>query len=597
MKKTLQFTLLISLLYWVSCKKTDTPEPNPDVIIHENVIVVSDETNQTLTAIDSTHLTYAGTGNQIDDIKAGSILVSEPTLIAPYGYLRKVTQVSKEGNQTILTTIEAKITDVIQEGKIKIQKNITPDDTLRSNLFEGNMDLLLFDNDNNPNTVDKQIKLNGSYSLGVELIFELTIANSQVEYSKIGISVIKDIDLNLNASGQLDLLNQNLQAEIFDFDLNPQVFYIGVVPIVLVPNLYSHAGLTGEIEASVTYGGKYQTTTSYYAEYYPNSGWDFKKDTFNQITNPYITCQANLSGKAFFDLGLKYKFYGLSSNNVNLKGEVFLKGEAECNNNNPACTSFCETEIKYGAKIEGSVNVNVLGILTGSYSKDFEFSNTIYQSQSATNCNTIIIAHVVNSCGYSQPVSYEYSGLPDVPGGSYGTSDNFELIRPLEEGDFTLTIWVEGGEPQVFPISVSYSNSYFNLGEIVIQPSLACACNFATQPIGISSSNFTFYPSTSPTISVTGIFNNSCGSPIDLSEVGFQKYVVQNGTTYAAGGTTYFSGEILPNAQLPYSSWPVGNINGINQVGDLQSGSAELIIQIDYNGFIVNTESFPININ
>lgn len=594
MKKKLQFTLLISLLCWVSCEKADPLEPNPDVKIHENAIVVSDETNQKLTAVDSTHVTYTGTGNQIDDIKAGSVLVSEPTLIAPFGYLRKVTQISRQGNQTILTTEDAKITDVIEDGKIKIQKIITPGDTLRSNLFEGNMDLLLFDNDNNPNTVDKQIKLNGAYSIGMELIFELTIENSQVEYSKIGISVIKDIDLNLNASGRLDLLNQNLQAEIFDFDLNPQVFYIGVVPIVLVPNLYSHAGLKGEIEASVTYGGKYQTTTSYYAEYYPNSGWDFKKDTINQITNPYIICQASLSGKAFFDLGIKYKFYGLSSNNVNLKGEVFLKGEAQCNNNNPACTSFCETEIKYGAKIEGSLNVNVLGILTGSFSKDFEFSKTLYQSQSGWNCKTIIKASVLNSCGYSQQVFFEYSGLPSGP---YTATENFELMRPLVEGDFTLTIWVQGGEPQVFPISVSYSNSFLDLGQIVIQPIQSCACSFANQSIGITSSNFSFSPNTSPTVSVTGSFNNICDNSIDLSKVGFQKYVVQNGTTYPAGGTTYFSGDILPNAQLPYNSWPVGNINGINQVGNLQSGSAGLIIDIDYGGFIVNRGSFPITIN
>ncbi|HOY18406.1 MAG TPA: hypothetical protein PLC89_13960 [Haliscomenobacter sp.] len=596
MKKTFQITIFTTLLLLIGCKKSDSPEPNPDVKINENAIVVSSETNQILTAIDSIHVTYTGNGNQIDDIKSGSILVSEPTAIAPYGYLRRVTNVSKQGNKTILTTEEAKITDVIEAGEIKIQKTITPDDTLRSNLFEGNMDLLLFDNDNDPNTVDKQIKLNGSYSLGVELIFELTIENSQVEYSKIGVSVVKDVDLNLNASGQLDLLNQSLQAEIFDFDLNPQVFYIGVVPIVLVPNLYSHAGIKGEIEASVNYGGKYKTTTSYYAEYLQSSGWDFKKDTINQITNPYIICQASLSGKVFFDLGLKYKFYGLSSNNVNLKGEVFLKGEAECNNNNPGCTAFCETEIKYGAKIEGSVNVNVLGILTGTFSKDFEFSKTLYQSQSAWGCKTTIKASVINSFGYTQPVFYEYTGQQS---GTFGESPDFELVRPLVEGDFMLTIWIAGGEPQVFPISVSYSNSFFDLGQIVIQPNLtSCASNFANEPIGLSSNNFVLSPPATNQISVTGNIKNTCNAPIDLNNVGFQAYVEQNGTQFPNGGfqygPVYGIPELLPNAQIPYTPGPGTNVIGAPGV---QVGSANYIMDIDYGGFIVKRSIVPIIIN
>jgi hypothetical protein len=56
----------------------------------------------------------------LDALAAGDVLAAEPSLAAPYGYLRRVTAVRREGDEVALETEQAKLTDAVKSGTLRI---------------------------------------------------------------------------------------------------------------------------------------------------------------------------------------------------------------------------------------------------------------------------------------------------------------------------------------------------------------------------------------------------------------------------------------------------------------------------------------------
>ena len=101
--------IILALIY--SCKKSETP-PSPDeIIIAKEVKVINNQTwNEQFISLDSANYTITFSKNITSSyqFKAGDIIVSA----AGEGLLRKVQNVSESGNEIIVQTVPASLTEI-----------------------------------------------------------------------------------------------------------------------------------------------------------------------------------------------------------------------------------------------------------------------------------------------------------------------------------------------------------------------------------------------------------------------------------------------------------------------------------------------------
>ena len=113
------FICLLFGFIFFSCNK-DIEEKIRDTIIKDNVTVVSKNQDNKLEKVEENILIFSDT----IQVKPNEILVSGVTEKAPYGYLRKVVSSKFASNigKFIVVTEEAKLTDVIEYGKVSIKR-------------------------------------------------------------------------------------------------------------------------------------------------------------------------------------------------------------------------------------------------------------------------------------------------------------------------------------------------------------------------------------------------------------------------------------------------------------------------------------------
>jgi len=122
MKKLIIILLSISILIVISCENPTPPDDNDEEIILSEETVVIDETNLSEPDIDSTgtFYSYTFTGNP-PDINVNDVIIGQ----TDYGYLRRVTNVAINGNEIVLQTEQACLTDAIKECAIKDSIKLT----------------------------------------------------------------------------------------------------------------------------------------------------------------------------------------------------------------------------------------------------------------------------------------------------------------------------------------------------------------------------------------------------------------------------------------------------------------------------------------
>jgi hypothetical protein len=350
--------LLATIIFNTGCKKDQNPENK--IILHDNVVVISPDQNQDLILIDSNRLIY---GQEID-FKAGDILVSDVSEMAPYGYLRKVISVSTIGNQYIVSTENAKLTDVIKEGKAQFTYTLSPDDTLRSSLFTGEFNLNAIEEVTASSGVEAN--LNGDYSLGLDLNVDFEINNSELEYAKFGIEPSISGSINAEITGLVQLPQDSFEKKLFSYPMNPITFWIGAVPIVFIPDIYAKVGVSGSAEGYVVISSDYNASNEYFAEY-SNGAWDLGRNSSYTSSNHDISAGVSVNAETYIKIGLKAELYGSDDNYGKIEAKLSLGGEVSCSANTSGCP-FCNYSLKASAKGKAEIALGLLGYDIASFS-------------------------------------------------------------------------------------------------------------------------------------------------------------------------------------------------------------------------------------
>ena len=275
-----------------------TPDPQTQaVIIPETTTVADADTRAALRSYDSDSgaMTFAQTTPALARLKAGDVLVSEPSNAAPSGYLRKVTTIRQDGVQTVIATTQADLAEAITQGELNADFQLTGDDLIRTEGLPEGMTLtatpkgglkpqagvgdnysfnLTFNKTfvpiQGPNAtgtikVDGSVAFNVGYgvNVGIKVIPPLLSFQASVGFAQ---------SSNLNITG-------DFQGAVGDSVLigtqyfKPKTFVIGVVPVVIVPKVELYLTAGGEITAHLNFAASESVTAQVGARWTSEDGW------------------------------------------------------------------------------------------------------------------------------------------------------------------------------------------------------------------------------------------------------------------------------------------------------------------------------------
>ncbi|WP_344983022.1 hypothetical protein [Deinococcus rubellus] len=226
----------------------------------------------------------------------GDVLVSEPSAAAPSGYLRKVQSVSQDSGAVVLGTTQASLTDAITEGQLNANFQLSGDDLLRTEGLPKGVTVTA----NPANSLKAQDGVGTNYNFSMN--FDKTFVpikgpnatgtirvdggvNFNVGYGvDVGIHVFSSPHLTFQASvgfAQSSHLNitGDFQGVAGDTVLigtqyfKPETFFVGFVPVVLVPKVELYLTAGGEITAHVNFAASESVTAQVGARWTSSDGW------------------------------------------------------------------------------------------------------------------------------------------------------------------------------------------------------------------------------------------------------------------------------------------------------------------------------------
>jgi uncharacterized protein (TIGR02145 family) len=251
-----------------------------------DVFVFDSLKSKDIISIDSTSLVMKSNSPIISNLTIGKIITSEPTTVAPYGFLRRVVSITSGNNGTVVVTENAKITDVVESGIVSFKRQFSPSDTLKNVIdtktekiqggggftlsFAG---IVIYDNDKNLETTNDQISLDGTNTFTPTIGFNLVIDNWQLKQVLLQLNVENQMELTASANFAYEKEIQKSLNELLGIPkikLPNITIWLGWFPFVITSQIDVQVGCSLSIGAEVSTGISTDATASAGVEY--NSG-------------------------------------------------------------------------------------------------------------------------------------------------------------------------------------------------------------------------------------------------------------------------------------------------------------------------------------
>ena len=354
MHKPIGLFLAFVFVLMACTTNSNIPAAKP-TIIPETTKVTDTTTRDALSAYDKTSGTmrFAQSTAVLANLKTGDVLVSEPSSAAPNGYLRKVTSRKTEGNEVILETTQANLTEAVSQGTLDANFNLTAKDLKAASSFYNGVSLsaaprntrigigetynfkLSFDQVFVPIAEDDinvsgQIRVNGNVEfnagygvhVGISACFEIPPVCVDGFEAKVGF----DQNASLSISGDVTgMVGKEIKvgSQIF----NPIVFFIGPVPVVIVPRIDFYLSVSGRIEAKFDFRANETIVAQLGARWTLDNGWKNISDfDYNANISP-PTLTGNLKPRAATRSSASMLLYDVAGPEVSLTGGLELNGQ------------------------------------------------------------------------------------------------------------------------------------------------------------------------------------------------------------------------------------------------------------------------------
>ena len=256
------------------------PEPEPiETIIPETTKVVEEETIQEIVSIteDQSTIIFGKSTPQLEELIPGNIIAMGVTKNTPEGLLRKVKNITKgvkDSSEVIVETEFATLEEAIEQGEFYFNEALKAEDakepvyyvkgiefirdksTIRDSKiqlleFTFNINAIIYDGDNNPNTEIDNITLTGQMSFDYNLLLSGKITFFQLKELNFQNIVKVNKKLGVTVGGSVKVFSY--EKVLWTQDLGIKIISIGCCfPVVLHPKITISANVDGEIFAELT---------------------------------------------------------------------------------------------------------------------------------------------------------------------------------------------------------------------------------------------------------------------------------------------------------------------------------------------------------
>jgi len=336
MKNLIRFSSLICILLVLStCKKDNDQIPPEGVVIAKEVKVIDDNTwKDQFISLDTSNytITFSNNPSSIQQIIDGDIILSS----LGEGLLRRVKNVSTVNDQIIVQTEDATITEVIQQGLIEIDQQLTVSQIksidyhyagIKLNKeysksgsqkqFNWDINAVLYDYDGRSSTTADQIKLEGTFNCDWRLTSKIDVGFFEgLKEVKFGFESSESLNLQLIAGLQYSFEKKITLATV---NFSPIVVTVGIVPIVFTPQLKVIVGFDGSANGSVTSEINQSLTFNAGIKYVKSSGWAPFQTFTNNLTFQPPQLNLNASAGSYLKPELLIKVYSVAGPYANLK--------------------------------------------------------------------------------------------------------------------------------------------------------------------------------------------------------------------------------------------------------------------------------------
>jgi hypothetical protein len=332
---------------------TGTPPPTPGeddlaAIIPATTKVLSGITIDKLISISEDGSVYAFSEMtpELEALAAGDVIAGEAWEQTPYGFLRKVTGVTVEGQRVVVRTDQARLEDAIEQGVVHASQELVPGDVRAGTQLPGvelayagpglsphasgflvELDeVVLLDLDGNLETTDDQVRANGQLSFRPRFDFELRLRGYRIERLSAVSGATEHVDLSITA--EMQLLDVHEEVQVAYYLLQPITVWVGWLPVVFTPVLTVDVGLDGSAVVGFDVGVTQEANLDV-GLVYANGGWSPISEFTNDFafTPPTITASCNARGYAGLQLAIL--IYGVGGPQGQIDG--FLELDADLN--------------------------------------------------------------------------------------------------------------------------------------------------------------------------------------------------------------------------------------------------------------------------
>ena len=321
--------------------------------------IADQATNDALTAFDPTtgQMTFARSTPVLANLKANDVLVGEPAAAAVAGYLRKITSITKNKKTGVITleTTQALLNEAVKDGELDAAADLKPADLVSSDLLPGvtlttakpapqrgpsaggGYALLdVGDGLDFHETVDVELRGSGSVGgvdgtgtvrirgridfnagwnigAGIEACFKITLACVDRFEAWVGADLYSDIRVDGTFDGNL-LREETLSTNFF----SPIVFFIGPIPVVIVPIVKAIVGIDGTAHVEFSFDAQIQSAFKAGEKWTDPDDGGIGWEPIRTTPDPYVNGDANgdllatMQLRAYAKADAKLLLYGVA---------------------------------------------------------------------------------------------------------------------------------------------------------------------------------------------------------------------------------------------------------------------------------------------
>ena len=338
--------------------------PSPGMVISDKAKVLDPGSMGALRAVTAGGtMTFAGETAQLGHVHVGDVLLAAPAANFPGGICRKVTAVTDQGGGLQVTTAQATLSDVIDEGEVAFSKRIATSDLSPQGVVAPGVRLITgpappgvlpgspgreftdgigFDI---TTTIAGTAEVEGDVWLDPTTYLDWNIGWTGLNSAVFTQTLATTTDLSVSLKASID---KEIKQEIYKEPLAIITIMVGPLPVVITPEFEVYVGASGKATAGITAGLSINTETSVGVSY-DGKDWHHTETATHEITWKKPQLFGGLELKGFVGAGLSFKLYDVVGPYAKL--ELFEKLEADTSDD-PWWTLKAGLDAEIGVKVE-----------------------------------------------------------------------------------------------------------------------------------------------------------------------------------------------------------------------------------------------------